>query len=298
VDYLKMEGLIMEMIINNIFSQWITWLVLSLLIIIAATKIITLILFHLIKDSKKYHLVRRVIYYIAGVLYIVIAIYLWQGNINDLATFLGFLSAGIAIALKDVFANIAGWIFIVLRKPFTVGHRITIEEKKGDVIDIRMFQFSLIEVAPEEQGGQSTGRIVDIPNGYIFIYPFVNYTKGFKFIWEEIEVLLTFDSNWQEAKEKMLAITEKHAGHFAEEAEAEFQKAVKKYMIHYGVLTPIVYTSVSESGVELTIRYLCPVKQIRNINGLIWEDILQLIKENEEISLAYPTYTIHSKVEK
>jgi small-conductance mechanosensitive channel len=258
-------------------------------------RLITIFLFKAINDTKKYHLVRRTVFYVGGIAYIIVVLLLWNGNMSELITYLGFLSAGIAIALKAVFANIAGWIFIILRKPFDIGHRIKIKNEKGDVIDIRMFQFSLVEVAHTKEGGQSTGKIIDVPNHYIFTHTFTNYTKGFKYIWEELSFLITFDSDWELAKEKLLNITQKHTEHFSKDAEKEFQQAVKKYMIHYGVLTPIVYTSVVENGVQLTARYLCPVKKFRNINGLIWEDILQLIKENDEISLAYPTYTIHSK---
>lgn len=48
----------------------------------------------------------------------------WFEGIQSLATFLGLLSAGIAIALKDLFSDLAGWIFIITRKPFEVGNRI------------------------------------------------------------------------------------------------------------------------------------------------------------------------------
>ena len=61
---------------------------------------------------------------------------IWLETIGNLGTFLGLLTAGLAIALKDLVTNLAGWAFILLRHPFRVGDRIQIGEHKGDVVDI------------------------------------------------------------------------------------------------------------------------------------------------------------------
>ena len=63
--------------------------------------------------------------------------WIWIDAFNDVATFLGLLSAGIAIALADVLKNMAGWVYILSRRPFRVGDRIEIGSTKGDVVDIR-----------------------------------------------------------------------------------------------------------------------------------------------------------------
>jgi hypothetical protein len=93
---------------------------------------------------------------------------IWLTGMETLVTFLGLLSAGIAIALKDPLINIAGWVYILARKPFNVGERIEINNVAGDVIDIRIFQFSILEIGNWVQADQSTGRVLHIPNGVIF----------------------------------------------------------------------------------------------------------------------------------
>jgi len=89
------------------------------------------------------------------------------------------LSAGIAIALKDVFVNLAGFIFIMWRQPLEVGHRIQIGEVAGDVVDIRPFQFTILEIGNWVDADQSTGRMIHIPNGKIFTENLANYHFGF-----------------------------------------------------------------------------------------------------------------------
>lgn len=110
------------------------------------------------------------------------------------------LSAGIAIALKDPITDLAGWVFILWWKPFEVGDRIQLEDNAGDVIVIRIFQFTIIEIGNWVDADQSMGSILHIPNSKVFLEVLANYSIGFNYIWHEIGVLVTFESDWQKAK--------------------------------------------------------------------------------------------------
>ena len=80
----------------------------------------------------------------------------------------------------------------------------------GDVIDIRLFQFSINEIGNWVDADQSTGRIIHIPNGIVFTEPQANYTAGFQYIWNEIPVLVTFESDWKKAKQILTDIVNHH----------------------------------------------------------------------------------------
>ncbi len=281
-----------DYIMSHPYALKALWTVLWLIVTMIIIKVINRIMFKYIEDNARYYTARKWVYYVFSIIFIIIVVFTWGNSTDNLTTYIGLLSAGIAIALKELFSNMAGWLFIVIRKPFDVGHRIRIAEQQGDVIDIRMFQFSLMEVTEQEKGEQSTGRIIDVPNYFIFIHPVTNFAKGFKYIWNEINVLITFESDWQLAKELLGEIVETHTIHLSIEAKKKLREAARKYMIHYNKLTPIVYTDVRDSGVELTMRYLCQPKHRRTTNNLIWEDVLHMIHENDAIELAYPTMRI------
>ncbi len=214
---------------------------------------------------------------------------IWIKEFEKFSTFLGLMAAGLAIALKDPLTNFAGWLFILFRKPFTVGDRIQIGNHSGDVIDVRLFQFTLLEIGNWVEADQSTGRIIHIPNGKVFIDSQANYSKGFSFIWNEIPVIITFESNWEKAKNILLKISKEEAGHLGQEAEEKIKEASKNFMIFYSHLTPTVYTKVKENGVLLTIRYLSDPRKRRGSEHAIWERILGEFSENHDIHFAYPT---------
>ena len=213
----------------------------------------------------------------------------WVPAFEQFGAYLGIITAGLAIALKDPLTNLAGWLFIVIRKPFVVGDRVQVGTDTGDIIDIRLFQFTMLEIGNWVEADQSTGRIIHIPNGKVFLESQANYSTGFEYIWNEIKVLITFESNWKKAKVILEEIINKHTKNIDLKAKKEILEASKNYMIYYKNLTPIVYTSVKESGVQLTIRYLCNPRRRRGSENEIWEEILMQINGNEDINLAYPT---------
>ena len=284
-----MENLITELNSHEVLLK----IAVSILVVFTLWGLMGLILRVLhkkIDDLQLYHRIKKTMNYVTFTLFVIIMVVYWStGNVNSMTTFLGLVSAGIAIALKDIFVNIAAWFFIVVRKPFKVGDRIQIGDISGDVIDQRIIQFTLMEIGNWVDGDQSTGRVVHIPNYKLLIEPMANFSQGFQYIWNEIPVLLTFESDWEKAKKILNEIVYSSTEHLSKEAEERVRQASKRYMIYYSKLTPIVYTSVENSGVQLSIRYLCEPRKRRTTIQEIWETILLEFAKHDDIELAYPT---------
>jgi small-conductance mechanosensitive channel len=254
-----------------------------------AHRIVLALVYRRVTDAWSRYRWRKTITYAALGVGVVLLGRTWFVGIQALATFLGLLSAGLAIALKDPVTNLAGWIFVVWRRPFEAGDRIELGGHKGDVIDIRLQQFTLNEIGNWVDADQSSGRIIHIPNGKIFTEPCANYDRGFRYIWNEVPVVVTYESNWKKAKEILTRIAVKHAEHLTTQAEEDLLAASRQYLINYTKLTPIVYTSVVAHGVRLTLRYLIEPRRRRGTEHAIWEDILTEFAQVPDIDLAYNT---------
>lgn len=245
-----------------------------------------------IKESRQRYKWRKNISYLTGFLGLLVLGVVWFEGLQSIGTFLGLLSAGLAIALRDPVTDFAGWIFITLRSPFDVGDRIQIEEMQGDVIDIRIFKFTILEIGNWIHADQSTGRVVHIPNHKVFSEALANYTSDFEFVWNELEILLTFESDWRKCKKQLQSLAEKHMEDFIEHAQKQVRRANKSYLVHYEYLTPIVYTNVKESGINLTVRHLCDPRRRRSVSEALWEDILDMVQQDDDLNFAYPTMRI------
>ena len=238
--------------------------------------------------TSAYHW-RRGVNYVVGVLMVLLVARAWFEFFENIATFLGLVSAGLAIALQDPVVNFAGWLFILTRRPYSVGDRVEIDGRIGDVIDIRLFQTYMLECGNWVDGDQTTGRIILVPNGTVFKTQVTNYTYGFQHIWDEIRVLITFESDWRKAKAILNDIANNEAQPLSEGAQDGIRRAASKHMIFFSKLTPIVYTTVRDSGVEFALRYLTLPRQRRAAYQRIWEAILDAFGEEESIDFAYPS---------
>jgi small-conductance mechanosensitive channel len=275
--------------ISLALTENLVFTLIALVVLISLKFFATKLIAGKIEDDKRRYHVRRTITYVYSFIVVIIIGSIWFQGIQSLSTFLGLASAGLAVAMHDTIANMAGFFFIEARKPFKVGDRIQLEGFKGDVIDIRLFQFSIVEVGNWVEADQSTGRIIHVPNSMALRYPLSNYHIGFEYIWNEIPVLITFESNWKKAKELLLGIGRENAEYLSQGAQAQIRQAARKYLIVAGKLTPTVYTSVRDSGVMLTIRYLVDPRQRRGTEQKMWEDVLDAFAKEPDIALAYPT---------
>lgn len=270
-------------------TENIIYTISTLLIFITIRIITVMIIRRNVKDEKRSYNLRKVFTYIYSALMIYVICSIWLNGMQSVGTFLGLASAGLAIALHDTISNLAGFIFIESRKPFRVGERVEINGHQGDVIDVRLFQFSIVEVGNWVDADQSTGRIIHIPNSWVLKYSTANSHIGFEYIWNEIPILVTFESDWKKGKEIMLKIAQEQAESLSQGAQNQIRRAARKYLIVAGKLTPIVYTSVKDSGIMLTIRYLVNPRMRRGTEQKIWEQVLTEFDNEPKIDLAYPT---------
>jgi len=276
----------------NIEKEWVHKILFTILTIIifslinAVTKII---IYKRIKDLKSRFNRKKTASYISVFIATLIIIRIWFAGFHTFITFLGILSAGIAIALKDIILNYAGWTYIIWRKPFILGQRIQIGDIKGDVVDIRPFQFILMEIGSWVGADQSTGRLVHIPNGLVFTTPIHNYEAGFSFIWSEILINITFESNWEKAKEILYKVLKETTPDNTETLKKQLHEAANEYLIYHNISSPIVYTFLSKQGIEFNIRYLVPPRERRLTDSKISEEILRRFLEEKDINYSYPT---------
>lgn len=242
-----------------------------------------------LEDAGSRFQMLRITSYATGITSLIILLRIWAAGLAGLGTYLGLLSAGIAVALGDPLTNFAGWMFIILRRPFRIGDRIQIGAQTGDVVDIRVFRFVMLEIGNWVHADQSTGRVLHVPNGFIFKHPVANYDEAFGFIWNELEVTVTFESDWRKAKLLLLEILELRTRTIEPEARKRIQEMSETLHIKFTKLTPVVWTSVADSGVRLTMRYLCKPRERRSSSTAIWEAVLDAFGQAPDIDLAYPT---------
>ena len=233
-----------------------------------------------VSDKKKFFRNRKSRIIISVISFVVILL-IWGEKLNGIITLVSFISAGVTIAIREIIFNFFAGIYINMRKPFDVEDRVEIDEIKGDVINTHALSFEMLEIGERNEGEQSTGRIVHIPNSYIFTKTLKNYTKAFKYIWDEIKIELDLDANIEETKEKIYDILFENPElqETPKKMEDAVDEAILEYRIYYNNLDPIIYTTIKDSHVELCLRYLVHPKKARNVQD---EITLRILEENKK----------------
>ncbi|GAB1371920.1 mechanosensitive ion channel [Candidatus Kapaibacterium sp.] len=282
----------MDILVRILEYQFIPKLMVSAAIIV----VLGLVRWIILRTVNNYSKEARIRYnwrkwttHVGFLLSAVLIISVWFREFSSVLTFLGLLSAGIAIALREPVVNFFGWMFLLWRKPFSVGDRIKIGDDIGDVIDIRIFQFSVMEVGAWVNSDQYTGRIIDIPNGKIFTHQQYNYTKQFPLIWNELSFRVTFESNTEKVKQFILEALGNEKLNVSNEYIEQLKNVVEDYVVYSPSVEPSVFFKVVENGIQFTFRYLCKFNERRITEQVIWEHIIASVKSEKEVKFAYPT---------
>jgi small-conductance mechanosensitive channel len=246
-----------------------------------------------VADINRRHRARKAVVYAATAIALIVLPLIWLEYLTvNWSMILSVTAAGLVIALSDAILSVAAWLFILVRRPYSVGDRIKIGKVTGDVIDIRLFQTTLLEVGEWVSGEQSTFRLAHCPNNVLFREPIWNYTSGFPFIWDELDVTVTFESDWDKARQIMIDRATKGAGEIQQRVESALKQLTKKYPIKYPTLTPMVYVRIVDYGVKLTLRYLTDARRRRTTCDELSRGILQDFDAQADVNFAYPTYRI------
>ncbi|MGM9878485.1 MAG: mechanosensitive ion channel family protein [Bacilli bacterium] len=264
-----------------------TYSIIAIIIIDLLAKGITFLNTKLNKNDKNLYLFNKKTHIAKIIITIIVILFIWEEQIQNIITFISFVSAAATLAIRDVIINFFAGLFITVYKPFKIEDRIEIKDATGniigDVVNINSLNFEILEVNGKEEGEQSTGIIVQIPNSKVFTNPIKNYTKAFKYIWSELEIKINLNANLEENKRVLYDIVKSNdiVKKIPKKMKDQLNEAVGDYRIYYNNLEPIIYTKLTEDYVDLTIRYLAHPKKARHIESQIWNKIYENAKEGK-----------------
>ncbi len=253
-----------------------------------------------ISDNERFYMANKIINFSFMVIVIAILTLSYIENVSYLVTVLGFASAGIAIAMKDWFMSMLGWLVIVLGGSIHVGDRIRVDRdgKKyvGDVLDISLLRMTILEdiTLTTYEHNRRAGRIIFIPNNYIFTDMIANYSHAtLKTVWDGIDFTITFNSNHKKATHIARETARKYAKGYTDITRKQLNKLRARYNLKNTNVEPRVFSFIEENGIRVSVWYLTNAYATLTLRSTISAEIIDLIKEEEDIVIAYPSQHIY-----
>ncbi|MCR8709569.1 mechanosensitive ion channel family protein [Aliarcobacter butzleri] len=297
----KIEQIILE--IKNQVSQQVQKMFTILVIIIILSIISFLVKLTLRKyfsQNENFYMINKIINFSLVFLIVMVVLFSYIDNVSYLVTILGFASAGIAIALKDWFMSIFGWMVIVTSGFIQVGDRIRVTkggvETVGDVLDISLFKITIREDVTmiSYTKNRRAGRIYFVPNNYIFSELIANYSHSeLRTVWDGIDITITFDSNHKKAQKIAREILKHYSKGYSDITRKQLSKMRNKYQLRATGVEPRVFTLVEPHGIVISSWYLTNSYAALVLRSTISPEILDAFMKEDDIHIAYPTQQIN-----
>ncbi|MEV9615422.1 mechanosensitive ion channel domain-containing protein [Aliarcobacter butzleri] len=297
----KIEQIILE--IKNQVSQQVQKMFTILVIIIILSIISFLVKLTLRKyfsQNENFYMINKIINFSLVFLIVMVVLFSYIDNVSYLVTILGFASAGIAIALKDWFMSIFGWMVIVTSGFIQVGDRIRVTkggvETVGDVLDISLFKITIREDVTmiSYTKNRRAGRIYFVPNNYIFSELIANYTHSeLRTVWDGIDITITFDSNYKKAQKIAREILKHYSKGYSDITRKQLSKMRNKYQLRATGVEPRVFTLIEPHGIVISSWYLTNSYAALVLRSTISPEILDAFMKEDDIHIAYPTQQIN-----
>jgi small-conductance mechanosensitive channel len=206
--------------------------------------------------------------------------------LGSLATFAGLMTAGVAVALQNVFLAIVGYFMLIGKFGVRVGDRVQIGDCKGEVVEIGMLRLHLLEVAGLDTDAQPSGRLVAFPNSVVFqpTSGFIKQVPGILLIWREISFTLAPDSDYRSVEQRTYAALDTAFKEYQADLERLRSKMEKNLRsVSIGSLEPKVRFKIRPTGIEIHLRF--PVEQQRaaEIEDLITRELFRSLEVDPKL---------------
>lgn len=266
--------------IDDAFRYWLPRLIVVGLILLIAVIIVSSlnkVTEKMAHDERRYALFKTAGYVIL-IAATVIAVTVLVPDLGAFAISAGLIGFGITLALQKPILCFVGWIWITTRRLYLIGDRVRVGDVRGDVVDVSIITTTLWEFGSEWiKADQPSGRMISIPNSSVLEQPVYNYTRDFPYVWDEVTINVAQEGDWKFAITLLEKVADEIIGNermaqLIGQYEAELSKTPLRTKLSR---KPAIHAVVGESWIDLTVRYLVDVRQMRRTKTMFFERIME-----------------------
>jgi small-conductance mechanosensitive channel len=213
-------------------------------------------------------------------------------DLSMVAATMGVVSAALVISLQDVCTSMFGWFVIMLGGKFSIGHRLEVDGATGDVIDIQLLRTTLLEINGWLGTDQPTGRVIILPNNFIFKTKIFNYSHGHPHIWSKIDLTVAPGTPIAQTMALFQRVLMEETLEEFSAARADAGVMKKRYGIEDATYEPRISTKITDIGVMLTLYYVSHYKKVSSVRNRINRRMISELENRPEIQLANPTMNL------
>ncbi|MEO8049362.1 MAG: mechanosensitive ion channel domain-containing protein [Acidobacteriota bacterium] len=265
----------------------------ALIVTFALVRVMQRSLSKYVKDVDARYRARKLVTFLGYLVAVVILATVFSDRLGGLTVAFGVAGAGVAFALQEVIASVAGWVAISVGNYYSPGDRIQLGGVRGDVIDISILRTTLMEIGEWVDADLYTGRIVRVANSSVFKEPVFNYSGGFPFLWDEIVLPVKYGSDWKLARNMLRGLVNEVLVDYSTQVRTDWLTMVQRYRLEEANVEPMITLRATDNWIEFTVRYVVDYRKRRWMKDHLFTRILEEIdKSGNQIRLASATFEV------
>ena len=269
----ELNGLLDGLVSNPIVGR-VGVVIITVIAVLIGIRMLQTVVSRSVKETSARYRIRKLVGFLGYIVLVLVLLAMFSERLGQLTVVFGVAGAGVAFALQEVIASVAGWIAISLGGFYRPGERVQVGGIKGDVIDIGVLRTTLMEIGDWVGGDIYNGRIVRVANSFVFKEPVYNYSGEFPFLWDEIKVPVRSGSDWRLAQEVIEKAVGDNVAEFQELASKQWDVLIRKFLIEEARVAPMITLVITDNWIEFTARYVVDYRRRRATKDAISRALL------------------------
>jgi small-conductance mechanosensitive channel len=235
-----------------------------------------------LRRRRQFLLLRRIV---IGFCMGIVLILGFVSEFSSLATFAGFITAGLAVGLQTILLSVAAYFFLVGRWGIRVGDRISVAGVTGDVVDVGLVRLYLMELAGTGVDLYPTGRIVVFSNAVLFqaTTPLFKQVPGSEYAWHEVAIALSPGGKYKQVEAQLLeAVHSVHAS-YGEDLQRQLGTTERRIDIQMKAPEPHGQLQYTDTGLEYVVRYPVGLHQVAEADEKITRKLVELLEQQPDL---------------
>ena len=231
---------------------------------------------HMNVERRRLHTLRTVSRMAIQTLGLALALLIIFGPPNQLSTFLGLLSAGLAVILKDFIVAFFGWFVLMGKNGIRVGDWVEIEGVRGEVVEIGLLRTVLLETGNWTEAGHPTGRKVAFVNSFAVEGHYFNFSTAGQWLWDELQVVVPHDEHAYAIAEQVHKIVAAMTAENERLANEEWSREPR----HSGESAPTAAMSLrpTATGIEVNVHYVTRAYERYKLRARMYQAIMEMMR--------------------
>ncbi len=256
----------------------------SVVVVLAVSEIWRRATFRYLHDTRRrrqFLVLRRVI---VGVALTIVIVFGLVSEIGSIATYAGFVTAGIAVALQNVILAVVAYFFLIGRFGVRVGDRITLAGVTGRVVDIGLVRLYLMELAGPEL--HSTGRMVVLSNAVLF-QPTAMFKQipGADYAWHTATLTISPMADIAQAHERLKAAADAVYAKYRKVIDRQHEAVQRFIDFDTAAPQPQVRVRWAESGLECVVRYPVEPENSASVDQQMLRALREALEKDPALTL-------------